>query len=94
MAHTMVKLTATVCAAALSVPPWGLSAANLGGFCRRSRTTAPLNANQTIELQTRLDGATDAVSRGDVVTMRTQADCCLQGCDKLEGQKRLMPSKM
>ena len=86
MAHTMVKLTATVCAAALSV-------AVLGGCMPQQQTSAASQAqsdnraymtqvNQTMEtLQTRLSGFSDAVSRGDVITMRTQA------LDELDSQE-------
>ena len=92
MAHTMVKLTATVCAAALSV-------AVLGGCTSQQQTSAASQAqsdnraymtqvNQTMEtLHTRLDGFSDAVSRGDVVTMRTQADNAFMALDEFEGQE-------
>ena len=40
--------------------------------------------NQTMEdLQSRLDGFTDAVSRGDLVGMRTQADNAYKALDEL-----------
>ena len=40
--------------------------------------------NQTMEdLQSRLDGFTDAVSRGDLVGMRTQADTAYKALDEL-----------
>ena len=92
MAHTMVKLTATVCAAALSV-------AVLGGCMPQQQTSAASQAqsdnraymtqvNQTMEtLQTRLNGFSDAVSRGDVVTMRTQADNAFKALDELDSQE-------
>ena len=92
MAHTMVKLTATVCAAALSV-------AVLGGCMPQQQTSAASQAqsdnraymtqvNQTMEtLQTRLSGFSDAVSRGDVVTMRTQADNAFKALDELDSQE-------
>ena len=79
MAHTMVKLTATVCAAALSV-------AVLGGCMPQQQTSAASQAqsdnraymtqvNQTWKrCKPALSGFSDAVSRGDVITMRTQAD--------------------
>lgn len=92
MAHTMIKLTATVCAAALSV-------AVLGGCMPQQQTSAASQAqsdnraymtqvNQTMEtLQTRLNGFSDAVSRGDVVTMRTQADNAFKALDELDSQE-------
>ena len=92
MAHTMVKLTATVCAAALSV-------AVLGGCTSQQQTSAASQAqsdnraymtqvNQTMEtLHTRLDGFSDAVSRGDGVTMRTQAENAFKALDDFEGQE-------
>ena len=92
MAHTMVKLTATVCAAALSV-------AVLGGCMPQQQTSAASQAqsdnraymtqvNQTMEtLQTRLSGFSDAVSRGDVITMRTQADNAFKALDELDSQE-------
>ena len=45
-------------------------------------------------LQTRLNGFSDAVSRGDVVTMRTQADNAFKALDELGvAKRRPMPSK-
>ena len=92
MAHTMVKLTATVCAAALSVavpggcmPQQQTSAASQAQSDNRAYMT---QVNQTMEtLQTRLNGFSDAVSRGDVVTMRTQADNAFKALDELDSQE-------
>lgn len=90
MTHTFAKIAATGCACALSM-------ALLGG-CAGQQTSAATQAqsdnraymtqvNQTMEtLQTRLASFTDAVSRGDVVNMRTQADNAFKALDDLSGQ--------
>ncbi|OUO87125.1 hypothetical protein B5F40_14085 [Gordonibacter sp. An230] len=87
MKHTrFVRALAVLCAAALAV-------ATLGGCMQQDTSAAQRQAdnreymsqvNQTMEdLQERLASFTDAVSRGDVVSMRTQADNAFKTIDDL-----------
>lgn len=86
----LLKIGTVLCALACS--------ALLLGGCMQQQTTPEQEAqsenraymsqvNQTMEdLQTRLSSFTDAVSRKDVVSMRTQAENAFKTLDSLSGQ--------
>ena len=86
----IAKIMTALCAVTLS--------ATLLGGCMQQQTSPEQQAqaenreymsqvNQTMEdLQTRLSSFTDAVSRKDVVTMRTQADNAFKALDSLSSQ--------
>ncbi len=84
------KLAAIACAGVLG-------AAALGGCAQQQSTQATqeisdnraymTQVNQTMDdLKTRMDSFTDAVSRKDVVSMRTQADNAFKVLDSLRSQ--------
>ena len=85
----LVKLGTTACAAALAA---GVMVGCAGGAGVAANEEQQANraymsqVNQTMEeLDSNLDGFVDAVSRGDVVNMRSQAENAYKTLDKLDG---------
>lgn len=84
--NTLVRIVGVACAAVMMV-------AVLAGCAQQDNAAAQqqtdnrkymTQVNQTMEdLKSRLDSFTDAVSRGDVVGMRTQADNAYKALDEL-----------
>lgn len=86
MKRNLIRLIATVCAAALLAGALaGCMSPNTGATDQQqANRTYMTKVNQTMEdLNGRLGDFDDAVARGDVVTMRTQADNAFTAIDAL-----------
>lgn len=82
------KLFVALCAGVLMVAALaGCAQQNTAATEQQSENRAYMTqVNQTMEdLKSKLDSFTDAVSRGDVVGMRTQADNAFKSIDDLNG---------
>lgn len=81
------KIGIGICAAALSVALVGCGPAGSSATEAQKANRAYMSqVNETmVELDESLDGFVDAVSRGDIVNMRTQADNAYKVLDKLAG---------
>ncbi len=82
------KVIAAVCAGALMIAAFAGCAPqkDAGNQDQLDRRQYMSQVNQAMDdLQSRLDGFADAVSRNDVVSMRTQADDAFKALDDLNG---------
>ena len=82
----LIKAVAVMCAAFVAVAALaGCTSQESAATKQQSENRQYMTqVNQTMEdLQSRLDGFTDAVSRGDLVGMRTQADNAYKALDEL-----------
>lgn len=80
----MTRIAGIACAAVLATGALAGCMPQNAGTQQTAERSYLTQVNQTIEdLRERLDGFIDAVSRGDVVSMRTQADNAYQAIDDL-----------
>ena len=82
----LIKAVGVMCAAFVAVAALAGCASQESAATKQQSENRQymMQVNQTMEdLQSRLDGFTDAVSRGDLVGMRTQADNAYKALDEL-----------
>lgn len=82
----LIKAVGVMCAAFVTVAALAGCASQESAATKQQSENRQYmtQVNQTMEdLQSRLDGFTDAVSRGDLVGMRTQADNAYKALDEL-----------
>ena len=82
----LIKAVSVMCAAFVAVAALAGCASQESAATKQQSENRQYmtQVNQTMEdLQSRLDGFTDAVSRGDLVGMRTQADNAYKALDEL-----------